>query len=77
MEVQGVRRLVVVDDGDRPVGIVSRRDLPGIFLREDDDIRSEVSEDVLGRTLGLRTAGPVVEVPDGRVETGGTVPYRA
>lgn len=76
MEVQGVKRLVVVDDGDRLVGIVSRRDLLGIFLREDEDIRREITEDVLGGTLGLDPAGLSVEVRNGRVELGGTVPYR-
>ncbi|WP_282696570.1 CBS domain-containing protein [Streptomyces sp. CC208A] len=76
MEVQGVKRLVVVDDEDRPVGVVSRRDLLGIFLREDDDIRREIVEDVLGGTLGLDPSGVTVEVRDGRVELGGRVPYR-
>ncbi|MFB6835745.1 CBS domain-containing protein [Streptomyces sp. NPDC056361] len=76
MEVQGVKRLVVVDDGDRLVGIVSRRDLLGVFLRADDDIRREITEDVLADTLGPATAGLVVEVRDGRVELGGSVPYR-
>ncbi|MER5204221.1 CBS domain-containing protein [Streptomyces sp. NPDC002825] len=76
MEVQGVKRLVVVDDEDRLIGIVSRRDLLGTFLREDDDIRREISEDVLAGTLGLDPAGITVEVRDGRVELGGEVPYR-
>ncbi|MEU8617829.1 CBS domain-containing protein [Streptomyces sp. NPDC048623] len=76
MEIQGVKRLAVVDEGDRLVGIVSRRDLLGIFLREDDDIRREISEDVLGSTLGLDPAALSVEVHDGRVELGGTVAFR-
>lgn len=76
MEVQGVKRLVVVDDGDRLVGIVSRRDLLGVFLRSDDDIRREIVEDVLAGALGLDAADLVVEVRDGRVELGGSVPYR-
>ncbi|MFF7443019.1 CBS domain-containing protein [Streptomyces sp. NPDC008122] len=76
MEVQGVKRLPVVEDGDRLVGIVSRRDLLGVFLREDDDIRREITEDVLVGTLGLDTAALTVEVRNGRVELGGTVAYR-
>ncbi|MFJ5708241.1 MULTISPECIES: CBS domain-containing protein [unclassified Streptomyces] len=76
MEVQGVKRLVVVDEADRLVGIVSRRDLLGIFLRDDDDIRREITGDVLGGTLGLDPGGLSVEVHSGRVELGGTVPYR-
>ncbi|MFF8378443.1 CBS domain-containing protein [Streptomyces sp. NPDC015661] len=76
MEVQGVRRLVVVDAEDRPVGIVSRRDLLGVFLREDDDIRREIVEDVLGDTLRLEPGALTVEVRDGRVELGGSLPFR-
>ncbi|MEV6329925.1 CBS domain-containing protein [Streptomyces sp. NPDC051909] len=76
MEVQGVKRLVVVDEDDRLVGIVSRRDLLGIFLRDDDDIRREIAEDVLGGTLRLGPGDVTVEVRDGRVELAGTVPYR-
>ncbi|GGS89087.1 hypothetical protein GCM10010222_33220 [Streptomyces tanashiensis] len=76
MEVQGVKRLVVVDDEDRLVGIVSRRDLLGIFLREDDDIRREIVEDVLGDTLRLESAALGVEVHDGRVDLSGRLPFR-
>ncbi|MGW5418667.1 CBS domain-containing protein [Streptomyces sp. NPDC003943] len=77
MEVQGVKRLVVVDDGDRLVGIVSRRDLLSVFLRDDDDIRREIVEDVLGATLGLDPAELTVDVRSGRVELGGRVRYRS
>ncbi|GHG07066.1 CBS domain-containing protein [Streptomyces filamentosus] len=76
MEVQGVKRLVVVDAQDRLVGLVSRRDLLGIFLRDDDGIRREITEDVLVGTLGLAPDAVSVEVKEGQVELGGTVPYR-
>jgi CBS domain-containing protein len=76
MEVQEVKRLVVDDEADRLVGIVSRRDLLGIFLREDEDISREITEDILTGTLGLDPAGLSVEVRDGRVELSGEVPYR-
>ncbi|MFG3344201.1 CBS domain-containing protein [Streptomyces sp. NPDC048018] len=76
MEVQGVKRLVVVDDEDRMVGIVSRRDLVGIFLRQDDEIRREIVEDVLGHTLRLGPTALAVEVHDGRVELSGRLPFR-
>ncbi|MFF0473973.1 CBS domain-containing protein [Streptomyces sp. NPDC004284] len=76
MEVHGVKRLVVVDGEDRLLGIVSRRDLLGVFLREDDDIRREIVEDVLGETLRLGPAALTVEVRDGRVELSGTLPFR-
>ncbi|MEU6977886.1 MULTISPECIES: CBS domain-containing protein [unclassified Streptomyces] len=76
MEVQRVKRLVVVDGEDRLLGIVSRRDLLGVFLREDDDIRREIVEDVLGDTLRLEPTVLSVEVHDGRVELGGRLPFR-
>ncbi|MFD0368009.1 CBS domain-containing protein [Streptomyces sp. NPDC127114] len=76
MEVQGVKRLVVVDDEDRLVGIVSRRDLLGIFLRDDADIRREIVEDVLGDTLRLEPTALTVEVRDGRVDLAGRLRFR-
>ncbi|MFE2012881.1 CBS domain-containing protein [Streptomyces sp. NPDC059491] len=76
MEVQGVKRLVVVDGDDRLLGIVSRRDLLAVYLREDDDIRREIVEDVLGDTLRLEPTALSVEVHDGRVELGGKLPFR-
>jgi len=40
----GVKRLPVVDDKGRPVGIVTRSDLLKVFLRPDEEIRHEVAE---------------------------------
>ncbi|MFI8438273.1 CBS domain-containing protein [Streptomyces sp. NPDC079020] len=77
MEAQGVKRLVVVDEEDRLLGIVSRRDLLGIFLREDDEIRREIVEDVLTGTLRLDPAALAVEVRNGCVELGGRLPFRS
>ncbi|MFI8437837.1 CBS domain-containing protein [Streptomyces sp. NPDC079020] len=76
MEVQKVKRLVVVDGDDHLLGIVSRRDLLGVYLREDDDIRREIVEDVLGDTLRLEPTALTVGVHDGRVELGGRLPFR-
>lgn len=77
MEVQKVKRLVVVDGDDHLLGIVSRRDLLGVYLREDDDIRREIVEDVLGDTLRLEPTALAVGVRDGRVELGGRLPFRS
>ncbi|ALU97863.1 inosine-5'-monophosphate dehydrogenase [Streptomyces globisporus C-1027] len=76
MEVQGVKRLVVIDDEERLVGIVSRHDLLGVFLRRDDDIRREIVEDVLGDTLSLAPASLTVDVRDGQVDLAGKLPFR-
>ncbi|MGW0752494.1 CBS domain-containing protein [Streptomyces sp. NPDC002587] len=77
MEAQGVKRLLVVDGSDTLVGIVSRRDLLRIFLRDDDAIRHEIIGDVLDRTLHRRAEGITVEVADGRVELHGTVQFKS
>ncbi|MFJ5533714.1 CBS domain-containing protein [Streptomyces sp. NPDC093261] len=53
MAQRRVERLPVLDEEDRLVGIVTRRDLLQVFLRSDAEIRDEVIEEVLIRTLRL------------------------
>ncbi|KUN82569.1 inosine-5'-monophosphate dehydrogenase [Streptomyces bungoensis] len=77
METQGVKRLPVVDEADRLLGIVSRGDLLRVFLRRDEAIREEITRDVLRRTLGLEPSDVTVEVRDGRVALSGTVGHRS
>ena len=62
-----VERLPVLDEADRLVGIVTRRDLLQVFLRPDREIRYEVIEDVLGRTLWLPPRSIDVSVVEGVV----------
>ncbi|RKN04227.1 CBS domain-containing protein [Streptomyces radicis] len=75
-----VRRLPVLDDEDRLVGIVSRRDLLSVFLRTDAELRAEVLDHVLARALLLPPGAVEVAVADGvvtlkgRVERSGDVP---
>ncbi|SEF17522.1 CBS domain-containing protein [Streptomyces sp. Ag109_O5-10] len=77
METQHVKRLPVVDEVDRLLGIVSRGDLLRVFLRGDEAIREEITRELLHRTLGLEPADVAVEVREGRVELSGTVEYRS
>ncbi|MEV5875421.1 CBS domain-containing protein [Streptomyces sp. NPDC052101] len=77
MESQHVKRLPVVDEADRLLGIVSRGDLLRIFLRRDEAIREEIAGDLLRRTLGLDPRDVTVEVRDGRVTLTGTVENRS
>ncbi|MFJ5040027.1 CBS domain-containing protein [Streptomyces parvulus] len=73
MESAGVKRLPVVDEAGRLVGIVSRGDLLRVFLRRDGALREEISRDLLVRTLGLAPSSLTVEVADGRVTLKGRV----
>jgi CBS domain-containing protein len=77
MEVQHIKRLPVVDDVDRLLGIISRRDLLQIFLRKDDAVREEIEHDVLQDTIGLAPAQVSVDVEGGRVTLRGQVESRS
>ena len=69
----GIKRLPVVQD-DKLVGIVSRTDLVRAFVRSDDEIRREIREDLLRRTLWLEVPDAVeVDVERGAVRLSGQV----
>ncbi|MGX4688401.1 CBS domain-containing protein [Streptomyces sp. JNUCC 63] len=73
MERRGIERLPVVDEEDRLIGIATRRDLLRVFLRTDDDIRHQVTEEVLVGALGLPAEAVRVSVRDGVVTLDGRV----
>lgn len=67
LDAEGVKRLPVVDELGRLVGIVSRGDLLKVHLRPDDDILSDVRTGLLdpyltgdGRTVRAEVTGGVV-----------------
>ncbi|MGW3355460.1 CBS domain-containing protein [Streptomyces bungoensis] len=72
-----VERLPVVDEEDRLVGIVTRRDLLQVFLRPDPVIRDEVIEEVLSRTLWLAPRAVDVSVAQGVVTLSGRMERRS
>jgi CBS domain-containing protein len=72
----GVKRLPVVGDDDRVVGIVSRVDLLGAFIRSDDQIAEDVRS-ILDRILATDLRAVEVDVRDGRVSLAGSLDHAA
>ncbi|MEU6934123.1 CBS domain-containing protein [Streptomyces sp. NPDC046374] len=70
---RGVERLPVVDEEERLVGIVTRRDLLCVYLRPDSEIRRRIHEDVLKDAMDLPADVVDVRVLDGVVTLGGRV----
>jgi CBS-domain-containing membrane protein len=73
MDREGVKRLPVVDDLGRLVGIVSRGDLLKVHLRPDDEIRADVEIGVLRDFIADESKTVQVEVTDGVVTLTGKV----
>ena len=73
----GVKRLPVVDEEGRVVGIVSRRDLLSPFLRGDEEIASEVREDVILGAMWIDPSMIRAEVNGGVVRLQGRVDRRS
>ncbi|WP_330328921.1 CBS domain-containing protein [Streptomyces sp. NBC_00536] len=71
---RGVTRLAVVDEEDRLVGIVTRRDLLRVFLRPDHEIRRVLVEEVPADTMGIGADAVSVRVVDGVVTLDGRLP---
>ncbi|MFF8841033.1 CBS domain-containing protein [Streptomyces sp. NPDC015130] len=74
---RGVERLPVVDEEERLVGIVTRRDLLCVYLRPDAEIRQRIREDVLTDAMDLPGDAVDVHVLDGVVTLGGRVRRRS
>jgi CBS-domain-containing membrane protein len=73
MDREGVKRLPVIDDLGRLVGIVSRADLLKVHLRPDDEIRADIETGVLRDFLADESRTVEVEVTDGVVALTGAV----
>jgi CBS domain-containing protein len=66
-----IERLPVLDEEQRLVGIVTRRDLLQVFLRPDAEIRREVIDEVLVRALWVPPLSIDVSVVEGVVTLSG------
>jgi CBS-domain-containing membrane protein len=67
-----VKRLPVVNDDGRLIGIVSRADVLSVFSRSDASIRQEVIDDVVIGTVLTDPARFTITVQDGIVTVEGT-----
>lgn len=77
LESGRIKRMPVVDTDGCLAGIVSRRDLLRIHTRGDADIRSEIVDGVLVRTLWIDPAAVEVDVVDDVVTLTGRVESRS
>jgi osmotically-inducible protein OsmY len=67
MDAKKVKRLPVVDELGRLVGVVTRGDLLKVHLRPDDDIRQDIETGVLRGPLAGLADGVAATVTDGVV----------
>jgi CBS domain-containing protein len=67
MDDERVKRLPVVDELGRLVGIVTRSDLLRVYLRPDAEIEHDVVDEVLGHVLLVERETVTVKVHDGVV----------
>lgn len=76
MDRHGVKRLPVVDDDGRPLGIISRSDVLRVFGRLDAEIEHEIRDAVIARTLRVDPTSVGVSVTEGIVTLEGDVEQR-
>jgi CBS domain-containing protein len=77
MHDRHVKRLPVVDDEGRVVGIVSRVDVLSVFDRPDDEIRDEVAKDIILGSFALDADEINVTVRSGVLTVSGQLESRA
>lgn len=71
-----IRRLCVVDTDGVLAGVVSRRDVIGTFLRDDDAIRADIEEHVFKKGMWVFPGSLSVMVSGGVATLGGEVERR-
>lgn len=76
MVVQDVKRLPVVDDEERLLGIISRLDIVAVFTRPDEIIEDEIKEDLVRRVLFVDPDAIDVAVKGGVVTFSGEIGTR-
>ena len=76
MAAREVKRLPVVGEDGRVLGVISRADIVAAFTRPDEVIEDEIREDVIRRILFVDPESVDVVVEDGMVELKGELPTR-
>ena len=77
MEERRIHRLPVVDDDRKLIGLVGRSELLRVFLRPDDEIRTEVREEVIEREMCVDPRTVEVAVHQGVVVLRGELERKA
>ncbi len=72
-----VKQVPITSPEGKVIGIVSRRDLLRVFLRTDVEIRQEILDEIVTRTLWLDPSEIPVAVSDGVVTLEGQVEQRS
>src|SRR6185437_6996440 len=73
----GLKRLPVVDDLGRLVGMVTRKDMLKVYLRSDADVGADIAGDVLPKLVGVQPWQVRTAVQDGNVTLTGQVTRRS
>ena len=74
---RGIRHLPVVDHHGRVVGMITRRDLLGVFLVADWVLAGEINAKVLHATFNVPADAVRVEVREGVARLSGRVPWHS
>lgn len=77
MDREAVKRLIVTDDAERVVGIVSRADIMRAFTRSDEEIVTELKDHVLKDVLWIDPDRVKVTSIDGNVVLDGRLENRS
>ncbi len=77
MDRHQVACLPVVDEEEQLLGVVSPRDLLRVFLRPDEEIRTQIIREVLAGYLGTNPALVQVDVTEGVVKMTGELERRS
>jgi CBS domain-containing protein len=77
MQTEGVKRIPVVDEDDRILGLVSRSDILRVFARSDGEIIEEIESHVIGHVLWIDPKRVDIRSIDGNVVLRGRLETRS